>query len=83
MVRAEDIGHQIAHEYDEGRFWHCADDDCSCPSGDLLFLPALIYAMIDEAGVITGVQRTYLAAEALTSCRPPDDQFGKASVPSS
>ena len=45
-------------------------------------LPALIAAVTDEAGAITGVQRTYLDAEALRSDAPLGPLLGKASVPS-
>jgi hypothetical protein len=46
------------------------------------FLPALIAAVTDDAGAITGVQRTYLDAKALTSDKPLSSLLGKASVPS-
>jgi hypothetical protein len=46
------------------------------------FLPALIAAVTDEAGAITGVQRTYLDVEALASDAPLGPLLGKASVPS-
>lgn len=46
------------------------------------FLPALIAAVTDDAGAITGVQRTYLDAKALASDAPLGPLLGKASVPS-
>jgi hypothetical protein len=46
------------------------------------FLPALIAAVTDEAGAITGVQRTYLDAEALASDAPLGPLLGKASISS-
>lgn len=46
------------------------------------FLPALITAVTDEGGMITGVQRTYLDAEALNAVAPLGPLLGKASVPS-
>ena len=42
--------------------------------------PALIAAVTDPDGQVTGVQRTYLDAAALASEWPLDDQFGKADV---
>ncbi|MGL4243442.1 MAG: DUF7146 domain-containing protein [Beijerinckiaceae bacterium] len=47
------------------------------------FLPALIAAVTDNAGAITGVQRTYLDTEALASGAPLGDRLGKATVLSS
>ena len=46
------------------------------------FLPALIAAVTDNAGAITGVQRTYLDAGALVSDAPVGPLLGKAPVPS-
>ncbi len=46
------------------------------------FLPALIAAVTDNVGAITGVQRTYLDAEALNLDTPLDERLGKAAVPS-
>jgi hypothetical protein len=43
--------------------------------------PALIAAVADLDGNLTGVQRTYLDARALMSDRPPDALYGKAPVP--
>lgn len=42
--------------------------------------PAMIAAITDLDGHVTGVQRTYLDAAALASEWPLDDQFGKADV---
>lgn len=42
--------------------------------------PALITAITDLDGHVTGVQRTYLDAAALASESPLDDQLGKARV---
>jgi Toprim domain len=43
-------------------------------------LPALIAAITDEAGIITGVQRTYLDSVALTKDGTVDKHLGKALV---
>jgi hypothetical protein len=43
--------------------------------------PALIAAVTDADGWITGVQRTWLDAEALLSDRPLDDRLGKSDLP--
>ena len=42
----------------------------------------MIAAVTDVAGAITGVQRTYLDAEALNSDAQLDERLGKAAVPS-
>lgn len=44
------------------------------------FLPALIAAVTDNDGAITGVQRTYLDLDALASDAPLGPLLGKASV---
>jgi hypothetical protein len=49
---------------------------------DHRFLPALIAAVTDETGILTGVQRTWLDAEALISDVPLGPLLGKAPVPS-
>lgn len=46
------------------------------------FLPALIAAVTDETGAITGVQRTWLDADVLRSDAPLGPLLGKAPVPS-
>lgn len=46
------------------------------------FLPALIAPVTDETGAVTGVQRTWLDAEALRSGAPLGPLLGKAPVPS-
>ena len=43
-------------------------------------MPALIAAITDLDGQVTGVQRTYLDAATLSSGLPLDDQLGKARV---
>ncbi len=59
-----------------------ANDDCGPPDADLQNLPALLAAITDGAGIITGVQRTYLDATALSAGGLLDDLLGKARVPS-
>lgn len=59
-----------------------ANDDCGPPNADLQNLPALLAAITDGAGIITGVQRTYLDATALSAEGLLDDLLGKARVPS-
>jgi Toprim domain len=59
-----------------------ANDDCGPPNADLQNLPALLAAITDGAGIITGVQRTYLDATALSAGGLLDDLLGKARVPS-
>jgi hypothetical protein len=46
------------------------------------YLPALIAAVTNDPGAITGVQRTYLDVEALAFDAPLGPLLGKASVPS-
>jgi hypothetical protein len=59
-----------------------ANDDSGPPDADLQNLPALLAAITDGAGIITGVQRTYLDATALSAGGVLDDLLGKARVPS-
>lgn len=59
------------------------DDRCDSdarPHHPMRSCPALIAAVTDDAGMITGVQRTYLDQQALTSRAPLDDRLGKALV---
>lgn len=61
------------------------DDRCDSdarPHHPMRYCPALIAAVTDVAGTITGIQRTYLDQQALTSRAPLDDRLGKALVPS-
>jgi hypothetical protein len=55
-----------------------ADGQDPSPNPHYRLLPALIAAVTDDAGIITGVQRTYLDAEMLDSDAPFADRLGKA-----
>lgn len=61
---------------------HDTNDEGGRHNADVQTLPALIAAITDEAGVITGVQRTYLDAMAVAIDDPLDEHLGKAPVPS-
>ncbi|MGL4440826.1 MAG: DUF7146 domain-containing protein [Bosea sp. (in: a-proteobacteria)] len=70
----------------EANNWHfnpsTANDDGGRSDADPQTLPALLAATTDEAGAITGVQRTYLDATALSAGGLLDNLLGKARVPS-
>ncbi len=67
---------------DPSAAWDGATADAPPARPGHRFLPALIAAVTDETGAITGVQRTWLDAEALRSDAPLGPRLGKAPVPS-
>ncbi len=78
--------YRIDEESDEAQDTSAAGDGATAdarPAGPgHRFLPALIAAVTDETGAVTGVQRTYLDSAALISDVPLGPLLGKAPVPS-